>query len=108
MVSKSVMQLTLTTHLFAQLLRVLDVQFVQRLDVLVHERDRNDEKLFVSMLGERFDRVVRLRLQPLDRTHFGLVDQPVGVRNFERVHHLNHGGAHLARVRIAGVDYLVE
>ena len=62
------------THLFTKLLRVLDVQLVQRLDVLVDERDRNDEKLFVALLGERLDRLIGTRLQPLNRSDLRLVD----------------------------------
>ncbi len=65
-------------YLLAQLVCVLDIQLVQRLDVIVDEGDGNEEKVLLAALHQRLDRVLRAGLQPGQRTHL-----PHGRRNYK-------------------------
>mmetsp|Transcript_13764 Transcript_13764/g.35432 ORF Transcript_13764/g.35432 Transcript_13764/m.35432 type:complete len:425 (+) Transcript_13764:400-1674(+) len=59
---------------------VLNVDLLERLDVLRDERDGHCDHLGDAAGAELADLVVRVRLQPLDRSHLGLVRQRVVVR----------------------------
>lgn len=47
-------------NLFGQLMAVLDVQFVQRLDVLVDESNRNDDEVLLALFHVALKRIVVL------------------------------------------------
>ncbi len=56
-------------YLLAQLVGVLDIQLMQRLDVIVDEGDGDEEKVLLAALHQRLDGVLRAGLQPGQRTH---------------------------------------
>jgi len=59
-------------YLFSELLGVLQVKLVQRLDVVRCEGDRHQDHVLLAALGQGLDGLVCLWLQPLqwpDLTH---------------------------------------
>ena len=48
---------------------VLDIQLVERLDVIIDEGDGDEEEVLLAALHQRLDGVLRAGLQPGQRTH---------------------------------------
>lgn len=94
----------LRTHLVRQLLAVLNVQLVQRFNVLVNERNRHQDKVLLTLLDVALDGVLGERFEPGQRTDLGLPHQAVRIAVVELAHDVLDGGTDLRGVRIATVD----
>jgi len=85
-------------------LPVLDIQLVQRLDVLAHEADRKEDHIPTCQLAQDASQG---GLQPAHGPHLALIAQPVasGDRPQALFHGLE-GGVDLLLVGVAGLDLL--
>lgn len=62
-------QVNARSHLGADLLGVLEVELIQRLDVVAGEGDRNEEDVFSATTGQSTDRLVSAGTQPRQRAN---------------------------------------
>lgn len=92
-------------YLLSQLLTILNVQFVQSLNVFIDERNRNDDEVLFSLFHVTLKCYIKLRslrektqflylngiircwLQPRKWTNLGLPHQRVGITVLQLVHH---------------------
>src|SRR6185369_8640034 len=81
-----------------------DVDLVERLDMIGDEADRNREHLLDAAGGERRNRVVRRRLEPLHGSDLALVRERVLERPPESLEHEPDRLLRLPLVRIAALD----
>lgn len=87
------------TVLFGLLLK-LNVDFVERLDVVTGEGDGDDDGVLVTLLGPAFDGVARLRSEPGSGTDLGLPCDSVGVAPLQSGHDGSDGSGNLGGVWI--------
>lgn len=90
---------------FPSLLDVLEIQFVQRLDMVACERDRHEHHLLLPKSGETLDCLARLHAHPRRRPNLGLPDKPIRIRVAEAVHDCGDCSRHLENVGVAAVHY---
>lgn len=87
----------------AALLDVLEVDLVQRLDVVARERDGHDDRAFAAEAREALDRLPRLHAHPRRGPHLRLPDEPVGVRVPEAAHDGGDGRCDFGHVWVSAV-----
>ncbi|KAH3665535.1 hypothetical protein OGAPHI_003721 [Ogataea philodendri] len=94
----------------AELFLELDVDLVQRLNVVGGEGNRDDHGTWglgvVDLVHQFFGDGSSLSSKPWFRTDLGLPDESVWVREVQFLHHSINGGCHLGRIRVSSVDDL--
>src|SRR5579862_5230774 len=88
-----------------RLLAVLDIDLVQRFDVIGYERDRNHDDLFAPFFREPLDGFVHGRPQPFRSPHLALVAQVFPAAPGAALPDRLHSGLDLPLIGIALLDH---
>lgn len=83
------------------LLLDLDIQLVQRLDMITRKRDRDQQNILLAQLGEPLDGIRRLRPLPCRGPDLGLPREPVRIREPEFLHDGEDGRGDFGDVRVS-------
>ena len=77
----------LSPDLLANVVSIFYVQLVQGLNVIVDKCDGDKHEILLTLLHHDLDSVLRAGLEPGQRPHLALPDQPVWIGPAELLHH---------------------
>lgn len=93
-------------NFFGELVAILDVQLMERLDMLVDECDWNQNEVFLSLLDVRANSVIGEWLKPRQRSDLGLPNQAVRIAIVELLHNGIDTRSNFTGIRVTSVNGL--